>query len=181
MCTTVTRRLPRHGNSIRRPGEAVCERRREEERLPPSPFSPFPRQTCGEAAELSRGHTTHIASAPIHPMRRLKIAHPHPHPPPASSRLSLALLRLHVNFSPGCHLPTQSSISLSACLAGGINGLSLQQVLIPLQCYKAVEPPDWNPLFTSASRVSLKACFCTRPFGPGRMRAKPQGRLKCGC
>lgn len=50
--------------------------------FPPPLFSPFPRQTCGEAAELSRGHTTHIASAPIHPMRRLKIAHPHPRPPP---------------------------------------------------------------------------------------------------
>lgn len=132
----------------------------------PLPFfssSPSPRQTCGEAAELSRGHTTHIASAPIHPMRRLKIAHPHPHPPPPPllPPPPLALLRLHVNFSPGCHLPTQSSISLSVCLAGRINGLSLEQVLIPLQCYKAVEPPDWNPLFASASRVSLTPCFCT--------------------
>lgn len=63
----------------------------------------FLSQTCGVAAELSRGHTTHIAFTRI---RRCTDWTPAPTP----LHLSLTLHHLHVNFSPGCHLPTQSSI-----------------------------------------------------------------------
>lgn len=74
-------------------------------------FPPFPRrQTCGVAAELSRGHTTHIAFPSIH---GLKPTHP---PLP---RLCLSAHHLHVNFSPACHLPRRSSISF--CLSGWRN------------------------------------------------------------
>lgn len=64
-----------------------------------------------------------------------------------SLHLSLTRRHLHVNFSLGCHLPTQSSISLSVCLAGRINGLSLEQVFDTAAVYcTRLWPPDCNSL-----------------------------------
>lgn len=123
------------------------EEERTEERLPPF----LPRQTCGIAAELSRGHHTHrFCSHPT--MQRLEEKSS---PPPY---VSLALHRLHVNFSHGYHSPTQSSISVSDCLAGRINGPSLEQVLIPLQCTR-LEPPDSNILLHQYQRP-ISCAFC---------------------
>lgn len=129
------------------------ERRREEERLPPFPSQADMWYSCWA---VTRTHHTHrLYSHP--PMHRLEIAHPPLH-------LSLSLsLHLHVNFSPGCHLPTQSSISPSVCLAGRINGLSLEQVLILLQ-WTRLEPPDWNSLLHQCDwAISMAGlCFCQR-------------------
>lgn len=82
------------------------ERGREEKRRGFPSF--LPRQTCGVAAELSRGHTTHIASnnAERKKKKRLPLlASPSVYP-------FLTLHSLHVNFSHGCRSPTQSSISV---------------------------------------------------------------------
>lgn len=96
-----------HGNSIGRVGRVVFQRRRKRR----GGFPSFPcRQTCGVAAELSRGHTTHIAFPSIY---RLKPTHP---PLPL---LCVSAHHLHVNFSPACHLPRRSSISF--CLSGWQN------------------------------------------------------------
>lgn len=132
----------------------------------------LPRQTCGVAAELSRGHTTHIASAHIHCCTDWNP--PPPHPP---LHLSLTLHHLHVNFSPGCHLPTQSSISLSVCLAGRINGLSLEQVLILLRCTR-LGPPDWNILLHQYHWPILKRVFAFVNFVTTLCLWNPQGWLR---
>lgn len=108
----------------------------------------FPFTSCGEAAELSRGHTTHIASSV-----------PRSLPPPHQS---LALYHLCVNFP--------AVINLSARLPERINELSLVQVL---QCTR-LEPPDWNPLLHQYQRsisrcefaflsISVKTIICGVP------------------
>lgn len=75
-----------HGNSIGRVGRVVFQRKRKRRGgFPPSPC----RQTCGVAAELSRGHTTHIAFPSIHP----------PAPPP-SLPLSAPLTRQFLSCLP---------------------------------------------------------------------------------
>lgn len=98
LCLCV-RQLPEHrnamANSIRRPVWGCFEkeerRREREERLPLF----LPRQTCVVAAELSRGHTTHLASARIHRSPRSPSPPLHlPRSPPLTcqflSRLPLA-------------------------------------------------------------------------------------------
>lgn len=105
VCMPVTRAPQRHGNSVRQLGKAVFQRRRK--RGEPPQF--FPRQTWCSSWAVTRTHHTHCLCS--HPqMRSLKIACP-------PLRLSLTLHHLHVNFSPGCHLPTQSSIFLAALLS----------------------------------------------------------------
>lgn len=120
------RTAQRHGNSIGRVGRRVFQRRRKKR----GGFPPFPRrQTCGVAAELSRGHTTRIAFPSIH---RLKPPHP-----PASLRTTYTSISL---LPATCQRGHQS---LSACLAGRINGPSLEQVLTLLQ-QTSTEPPIRN-------------------------------------
>lgn len=119
-------------------GKGCFSKEEKEWRAPPF----FPRQTWCSSWAVTRTHHTHCLCS--HPqMRSLKIACP-------PLRLSLTLHHLHVNFSPGCHLPTV--INLSGCVAIRIRGLSLDQVLILLQCTR-LEPPDWS--------VSRCLCFLT--------------------
>lgn len=83
------------------------ERRREEERLPPF----LPRQTCGVAAELSRGHTTHIASAHIYRCADWKsLALPSISPSLYTAYMSMSLLAATCRHS-------HQSLRLSALLA----------------------------------------------------------------
>lgn len=83
-----------HGNSIGRVGRVVFQRRRKRR----GGFPSFPcRQTCGVAAELSRGHTTHIAFPSIH---RLKPTHPPAPPLPLPLPLSAPLTRQFLSCLP---------------------------------------------------------------------------------
>lgn len=101
-----------------------------------------------------------------------------PPPAPTPPGLSVTLHHLHVNFSLGCHLPTQSSISLSVCLAGRINGLSLEQVLILLQ-WTRPGPPDWNTLLHQYHWPISKAHLCFCQFSHDFCLWNPGGWLQC--
>ncbi len=134
--------LPEHPNAMATAsGDSVRlfseERRREERRG-------FPRSFPGRHVVLLLScHEDTPHTSPLLTSTDAQAENRSFQPPPPG--LSVTLHHLDVNFSPGCHLPTQSSISLSVCLAGTINGLSLEQVLILLQ-WTRQGPSDWNTL-----------------------------------
>lgn len=110
---------------------------KKERRVPPFPL----RQTCGVAAELSRGHTTHIAFPCIRRCTdRNSLALPR-----LSRSLSLLSTPLTCQFL-SCLPLANAVINLFVCLAGRINGPSLEQVLTLLQ-WTRMEPPNRNSVF----------------------------------
>lgn len=119
-------------------------------------FPPFPRrQTCGVAAELSRGHTTHIAFPSIH---RLKPTHPPAPPPPLP--LSAPLTRQFLSCLPLATVVI--NLFLPVWLAESM-GRPLQQVLTLLQgraCSRLTgiwcSHTNTRPLFISVFSVDEK-------------------------
>lgn len=110
-------------------------RKESEDRLPPF----LPRQTwCSYWAVTRTRHTYCLpstdAKAKPHPLISLhKNTTTISHSVSPLLQRSLTFYHLYVNFSPGCHLATQSSISQSVCGTYRINGLASEQVLILLQ------------------------------------------------
>lgn len=107
----------------------------EKKRGEASPLS-FPGRR-GVAAELSQGHTTHIASNNAESEKKKEMKNELPLPPSIPSSLSTAYMSISLTAAAHQH----SHQSLSVCLAGKINGPSLRQVLMPLQSTR-LGPPD---------------------------------------
>lgn len=102
-----------------------------------SPFLSQADMWCSCWAVTRTHHTHRLHSHPS--MHRLNPPPPPlPHSPPLMSISLLAATCQH------------SHQSLSVCLAGRINGMSLEQVLIQLQCTR-LEPPDLNILLHLAN------------------------------
>ena len=129
----ITRTPQRHGNSIRQPSvRLLWEEERGEERLPPF----LPRQTCGVAAELSRGHTTHVSAPSL------------PHSPPLTcqflSRLPLA----------------NTVINLSVCLPRCQNQWTVLGAGVDTAAAHKAGATCLEYTVTSANPANLRGAFC---------------------